>query len=70
MINFVCVCLSLQPLPVLSFQAPFFPFFYKFCRSFCFAFTFSIFSADELELLTEGLDLLGVDPTGYDDEDD
>ena len=66
----VCVCLILQPLPVLSFQAPFFPFFTNFCHSFCFAFTSLIFSADELELLTEGLDLLGVDPTGYDDEDD
>ena len=66
----VCVCLILQPLPVLSFQAPFFPFLQIFVISFCFAFTFLIFSADELELLTEGLDLLGVDPTGYDDEDD
>ena len=69
MINCVCVCLIVQPLFVLSFKFPFF-FCKEFVISFCFAFISSIFSADELELLSEGLDLLGVDPYGYDDEDD
>ena len=66
-----CVCvLEFTASSRVVLSSSLFPFFYKFCRSFCFAFTFLIFSADELELLTEGLDLLGVDPTGYDDEDD
>ena len=69
MINCVCVCLIVQPPFVLSFKFPF-PLFFRICHQFCFAFISSIFSADELELLSEGLDLLGVDPYGYDDEDD
>ena len=65
----MCVCLIVQPLPVLSFQFPFFPSLKNFVISFCLAFTSLIFSADELDLLSEGLDLLGVDPAGYDEDD-
>ena len=67
MINCVCVlnCIASSRV-VLSISL----FFKEFCHKLCFAFTSLIFSADELELLSEGLDLLGVDPYGYDDEDD
>ena len=70
----MCVCvLDFTASSRVVLSSSLFPFFHTF---FVLAFvlhsppSFSLFSADELELLTEGLDLLGVDPTGYDDEDD
>ena len=67
----LCVCvLDFTASSRVVLSSSLFPFFLQiFVISFCFAFTSLIFSADELDLLSEGLDLLGVDPTGYDEDD-
>ena len=67
MIN-LCVCV-LDCTASSYFVLSIFPFFLKEIFTKILTFISLIFSADELDLLSEGLDLLGVDPAGYDEDD-